>query len=379
MSSWSIVLALLGGLAVLTAGAEALVRGAARLALMAGISPLVVGLTVVAYGTSAPELVVSVKSVLAGTPDIAVGNVVGSNVFNVLFVLGISALVAPLVVARQLVRLEVPIMIGVTVLLWVLAGDGRLQWWDAAVLFTGAPVYSVWTIRRSRRETAASQASAAGPAAEAPARGPRTLAVSIVLVAAGLALLVLGGRWFVDGAVALARTLGVSDLVIGLTIVAAGTSMPEVATSIVATLRGERDIAIGNVVGSNIYNIVCILGVSGLVAGARGTGLAVDPAILAFDVPVMTAVAIACLPIFLSGMGIARWEGALFLGYYVAYTAYLILKAAQHDALPVFSAVMLWFAAPLTVLGLAVSLWRRGDPPAGRPAARRRRAGRGGR
>ncbi len=366
MPAWPIALALLGGLAVLTAGAEALVRGAARLALMAGISPLVVGLTVVAYGTSTPELVVSVKSVLAGNPDLAVGNVVGSNVFNVLLILGVSALLAPLVVARQLVRLEVPIMIGVSILLWVLAADGRLQWWDAAVLFAGAPIYSFWTIRRSRRETAERQAGDAGPAADAPARGPKALVVSLILVAAGLVLLVLGGRWFVDGAVALARTLGVSDLVIGLTIVAAGTSMPEVATSIVATLRGERDIAIGNVVGSNIYNVVCILGVSGLVAGAGGTGLAVDPAILAFDIPLMTAVAVACLPIFLSGMGIARWEGALFLGYYAAYTAYLILKAAQHDALPVFSAVMLWFAVPLTVLGLAVSLWR--HLRAGRPA-----------
>jgi len=352
MSNWSIALTLLGGLAVLTAGAEALVRGASRLALMAGISPLVVGLTVVAYGTSTPELVVSVKAALAGNPDIAVGNVVGSNIFNVLFILGVSALLAPLVVARQLVRLEVPIMIGVSVLLWALAADGLLQWWDGVLLTAGIALYTVWTIRRSRREVAAAKATDTPPAP----RGKRALATAAALVAAGLLLLVLGGRWFVDGSIALARALGVSDLVIGLTIVAAGTSMPEVATSIVATLRGERDIAIGNVVGSNIYNVLAILGVSSLLAGSGG--LRVDPAMLAFDVPVMTAVAVACLPIFLSGMGIARWEGALFLGYYAAYTLYLVLRSTQHDALPVFSAAMLYFAVPLTAAGLAVSLWR---------------------
>jgi cation:H+ antiporter len=352
MSSTLVAVSLVGGLAVLTAGAEGLVRGASRLALMAGISPLVVGLTVVAYGTSTPELVVSVKAGLAGSPDIAMGNVVGSNVFNVLFILGVSALLAPLAVAKQLVRLEVPIMIGVSVLAWLMAGDGRMQWWDGLLLVAVLAGYSIWTIRRSLRDEAARRAEGSG--ASRP-RGARELLVALALVAGGLVLLVLGARWFVDGSVALARALGVSDLVIGLTIVAAGTSMPEVATSIVATLRGERDIAIGNVVGSNVYNVLAILGLSTLVTPG---GLNVAPSLLSFDLPVMTAVAVACLPIFLTGMSIARLEGALFLGYYAAYTAFLVLKAAEHDALPAYSAVMLQFVVPLTLLGIGVSLWR---------------------
>jgi cation:H+ antiporter len=371
VSGPQIALSLLGGLAVLTGGAEALVRGASRLALLAGISPLVVGLTVVAYGTSTPELVVSVRAGLAGNADIAVGNVVGSNIFNVLFILGVSALIAPLVVARQLVRLEVPIMVGTSVLLWVLAADGRLQWWDGVVLAAGIVVYTVWAIARSRREGAAAAGAAQGGSAGAASRpgGARAVLAGVAGVAGGLVLLVVGARWFVDGAVAFARTLGVSDLVIGLTIVAAGTSMPEVATSIVATIRGERDIAIGNVVGSNIYNVLAILGVSTLLTDG---GLPVATPMLGFDVPVMVAVAVACLPIFFTGYSIGRLEALAFLAYYAAYTAYLILASARHDALPLFSAVMLEFALPLTALGIVVSLWRetrKGRAPRGASAA----------
>jgi len=356
MSTGLIVLSLLGGLAVLTAGAEALVRGASRLALLAGVSPLVVGLTVVAYGTSTPELVVSIGAGLEGNPDIALGNVVGSNVFNVLFILGVSGLIAPLMVARQLVRLEVPIMIGASLLVWAMALDGRLGKVDGALLAAGIVAYTVWSIWRSRREEAARRAASGEEAPAAPAGGMgRAVAVGVGLVAVGLVALIIGARWFVDGSVALARTLGVSDLVIGLTIVAAGTSMPEVATSIVATLRGERDIAIGNVVGSNIYNLLAILGVSSLVTPG---GLTVAPSLLAFDIPVMVAVAVACLPIFLTGWSIARLEAAVFLGFYVAYSAFLVLKSQEHDALPAFSAVMLELVIPLVLLGVGVSLWR---------------------
>jgi cation:H+ antiporter len=351
MSSGLVMLYLLGGLAVLTAGAEALVRGASRLALLAGVSPLVVGLTVVAMGTSTPELVVSVKAGLAGNPDIAVGNVVGSNIFNVLFILGVSALIAPLVVARQIVRLEVPIMIGASLLWGALALDRRVGFGDGAFMAALLVAYTVWTIRRSRREVAARREEAGR--VEPPTVG--AVLVGLALVAGGLALLVLGARWFVDGSVALARSLGVSDLVIGLTIVAAGTSMPEVATSIVAAIRGERDIAIGNVVGSNIFNILGILGLSAMVTPG---GLNVANAIVDFDLPVMTAVAVACLPIFLSGYSIGRIEAVVFLGYYTAYAGFLVLKAQEHDALPAYSRVVMEFAIPLTVLGLGVSLWR---------------------
>jgi cation:H+ antiporter len=341
---------LVGGFLLLIFGAELLVRGASRLATAVGISPLVAGLTVVAYGTSAPELAVSVQAGLAGNTDIAVANVVGSNIFNVLFILGACAAVKPLAVHRQLVRLEVPIMIAAAVLLTVLAWDGRLGPWDGGVLLSGNAAYTVWTIRRSRRE----QAAAGVP--DLPASGPlKKPAVSILAqvgwVLAGLAFLVLGARWLVEGAVSLARTMGVSDVVIGLTIVAAGTSLPEVFTSLVATIRGARDIAIGNVVGSNIFNVLMIGGVASLVTPG---GLAVAPSLINFDMEVMLAVAVACLPIFFTGCSIARWEGWLFLGCYAAYSAYLVMDATGHDALPAFSDTMLLFVLPLAALTVAV-------------------------
>jgi cation:H+ antiporter len=345
------VVLFVAGLGLLVLGADWLVRGASRLAANLGISPLVIGLTVVAYGTSAPELAVSVKSAWAGQPDLALGNVVGSNIFNVLFILGASALITPLLVSSQLVRIDVPIMIGISLVTLVLAGDGVIGRLDGALLFAGAVTYTVFQVWQSRKESAAVRAEYAqefGP------RRSSTLA-NVAFVLAGLGLLVLGSRWLVNGAVAFAQVLGVSELVIGLTIVAAGTSLPEVATSLLAALRGERDIAVGNVVGSSIFNLLAVLGLAALVAPV---GLPVSAALLRFDVPVMIAVALACLPIFASGARIARWEGALFLFYYVAYTTYLVLAAQQHDALPAFSAVMELFVLPLTALTLAIVAWR---------------------
>lgn len=346
-----VLLQLFAGLVLLIVGAELLVRGAARLAAAAGISPLVVGLTVVAFGTSSPELAVSVKAALAGQAGLAVGNVVGSNIFNVLLILGVSALAAPLLVSRQLLRLDVPLMIGVSGLVWLLAADGRVGPLEGGALFAILVAYLVFLVIQSRRETRAVQQEYA----QGLPPPSRRLPVDLVLVVGGLALLVLGSDWLVDGAAAVARRLGVSDLVIGLTIIAAGTSMPEAVTSVVASLRGQRDIAVGNVVGSNIFNLLAVLGVSSLVAPG---GLEVTAAALRFDIPVMTAVALACLPVFFTGQVIARWEGALFLGYYLAYAAYLVLAATQHDALPVFSRVMLLFVVPLTVVTLGVLVLR---------------------
>jgi len=343
------------GLAALVAGASLLVRGASALALSFGVSPLVVGLTIVAFGTSSPEVAVSVGAALEGQTDIAVGNVVGSNIFNVLFILGASALIVPLLVHVQLIRQEVPIMIGASLLLVALGFDGRLTRLDAALLFGLLVVYTVFLIVQSRRQT---QEAVAELTAELPrsAAWDRHWAVQVALVVAGLVLLVLGSDWLVTAAVAFARSLGVSDLVIGLTIVAAGTSMPEVATSITAAIKGERDIAVGNVVGSNTFNILGCLGLAGLVAPS---GLPLAPSVLTFDIWVMLAVAIACLPVFFTGREIARWEGAVFLGYYAAYVAYLILAAQQHDALPAFSNVMLVFVIPLTLATLIAVLVRK--------------------
>ena len=348
------------GLIALVAGAQVLVRGASRLALSFGISPLVVGLTVVAFGTSAPELAVSVRSAWGGQVDIALGNVVGSNIFNVLFILGLSALFAPLVVAPQLIRQEVPIMLGASLLLFVLAINGGINRLEGALLFGLLIAYTVFLIRQSRRESRATQdeyAQGLSPEPDVPnaATWDRHWSVQLALIAGGLVLLILGANWLVDAAVTFARVLGLSEVVIGLTIVAIGTSLPEVATSLVATLRGERDIAVGNVIGSNTFNILGVLGVSSLLAP---DALPVGQAMLNFDLPVMIAVAVACLPIFFTGHLISRWEGALFLFYYAAYTAYLLLAAQQHHATAAYGSVMMSFVLPLTAVTLVVIAWR---------------------
>jgi cation:H+ antiporter len=355
MSPTTLLLFVAGG-ALLIAGAELLVRGASRLARAAGIAPLVVGLTVVAFGTSAPELAVTVGSAYAGEADVALGNVVGSNIFNVLFILGVSALITPLVVARQLVRLDVPIMIGASALALLLALDGSLGRGDGLVLLAGIVAYTgflLWQVRREPGEEG-DGGTAGGEAGDGSSPAP-SLAKNGLFVLVGLGLLVLGARWFVRAAVATATALGVSELVVGLTVVAAGTSLPEVATSVLAAVRGERDIAVGNVVGSNVFNLFAVLGLGSLVAPG---GLHVPTGALTFDLPVMGAVAVATLPIFFTGLTIARWEGAVFLGYYVAYTVYLVLQATEHAALANFRTALLGFALPLTVLTLGIAAWR---------------------
>jgi cation:H+ antiporter len=340
----------LAGVVLLIGGAEALVRGSSRLASAMGISPLVVGLTVVAFGTSSPELAVSFQASLAGQPDIALGNVVGSNIFNVLFILGLSAVIAPLVVAQQLVRLEVPLVIGASMLLFVLALDGSIGRLDGLLLTCGVAAYCLFAIRQSLRESSAVRAEYEKEFGRGPLRGRQQL-INIALIVIGLAMLMLGSRWLLAGAVAAAEALGVSTLVIALTIVAAGTSLPEVATSVIASIRGERDIAVGNVVGSNLFNVLAILGFSGV---AAADGIRVAPAALRFDIPIMIAVNVACLPIFFTGYRISRWEGFLFLGYYVGYTLYVVMDAADHDSLPAFSIVMEVFVIPLTVVTLGI-------------------------
>ncbi|MCY7312498.1 MAG: calcium/sodium antiporter [Pseudoxanthomonas sp.] len=355
MTTMTIVL-LIAGLVLLVAGAELMVRGASRLALGLGISPLLVGLTVMAYGTSAPELAISVGAALNGQPDIALGNVIGSNIANVLLILGISAIVAPLVVSRQLVWLDVPIMVGVSILVMVLAWDGQLSRGSGVALLAGAVAYTLLQIYMARRELPAGS--------DPPEKFHTPLWKNLLLLAVGLALLVMGARWLVGSAVTIAQALGVSELVIGLTVVAVGTSLPELATSVVAAMRGERDIAVGNIVGSNLFNLLMVLGAA--VALSPG-GMAVSAAAVNFDFPVMTAVAVACLPIFFTGHCIQRWEGALFLGYYVAYTTYLLLNAAGHEALPAFSQAMMLFVVPLTVITLlvvTVRTWRSRSTPA---------------
>lgn len=351
------ILTFIAGLLALVAGAEALVRGASRLALSIGISPLVIGLTVVAFGTSAPEVAVSVGAVLDDKNDIAIGNVVGSNIFNVLFILGLSAVITPLMVNRQIIRQEVPIMVGASLLLLVLSLDLVLSLLDCVLLSLLLVAYTVFLVVQSRREEK-SETDEYRLLTQHASRWDAHWAVQLLLIAAGLGLLVLGSRWLVSAAVAFARDFGVSDLVIGLTVVAAGTSMPEVATSVMASVRKERDIAIGNAIGSTTFNILGCIGISGLVST---NGLAVAPSVLNFDIWIMLASAFACLPVFISGRKIARWEGVIFLAYYIAYTSYLILAAQDHSALEAFNTMMLSFILPMTVVTFVVMILKPGS------------------
>jgi len=351
MLTWTIML--LAGLALLTAGAELLVRGASRLAAALGISPLIIGLTVVAFGTSSPELAVSVKAALAGQADIALGNVVGSNIFNVLGILGLSALAVPLVVSRQLLKLDLPLMIAVSLLLPVLSLDGRIGRGEGAALLLGLILYILVLLRLAQRQKLARTVEV--PTTPATAPRFRCEFGHAIMCLVGLAALALGARWLVTGASEIARMLGIGELLIGLTIVAVGTSLPELVTSFVAGLHGERDIAVGNIVGSNLFNLLGVLGAAAMIGH---NGVAVSAAALHFDIPVMVAAAVACLPIFLTGREISRAEGAVLSGYYLAYVAYLVLAASAHPALPVFRTAMIYGAFPLTALAGIIGIVR---------------------
>ncbi len=301
---------LLGGLALLYFGAESLVRGASRLALRLGIPPLLVGLTVVAFGTSSPELAVSLKGALTGAGDVAVGNVVGSNICNIALILGLSALIRPISVQVQLVRLDVPIMIGCSVILVLFLADGSLGRLEAILLAGGIVAYVVFTARVALRDTD----SELGLPQGALATGIRL--ADPMLVVGGLAALVLGSILFVNGAVGVARLMGVAELLIALTLIAVGTSLPELATSVVAAARGEGDISVGNVVGSNIFNILAILGLAGVVSPLRTAVGMVDLAMSLF-------LAVLLLPFMRSGFRLSRWEGAALLAVYLLYLLWL--------------------------------------------------------
>lgn len=356
MPDWIISLAfVLVGFLGLIWGGELLVRSASALAAIMRISPLVIGLTVVAFGTSAPELAVTLQSVRSGAADLAVGNVVGSNIANVLLVLGLAAVVAPLAVHSRIVRIDVPLVIAASVGVWLLASNGRLGWIDGTLLTGVLAAYLLWSVRQGRREARDVQEElAATPPAEVKGPG-RYLLRQIGLLLVGLLLLSVGARLLVMGAVDLALALGVGELVVGLTIVAVGTSLPEVVTSIIASLRGKGDLAVGNVVGSNLFNILAVLGLGALLA-PRGIPVAQDA--LSMDMPIMVATAIACLPVFFTGMRIDRLEGGFFLAYFLAYLAYVVLRATGAPQTAGFEVAMLAFVLPLTLAVLGFSLWQ---------------------
>lgn len=308
---------LLLGVCLLIVGGEWLVRGAARLGQAARVPPLVAGLTLVAFATSAPELAVSVRAASAGESVLAVGNVTGSNIANIGLILGLSAVAAPLHVPSQLARIDVRVMFSLFVLMAALGLDGGYSAGEGVALLAGLALYLTLLINSARRVTA--RADSQPHAGRLPRR---QLLTAVALAVAGLASLVVGADRLVAGAVDLARLLGVSERVIGLTVVAVGTSLPELAASVIASLRGEREIAIGNVVGSNVFNVLGVLGATALVAPSD---LPVLPQTRGLDFPVLLAIGLACLWVCRSARTVRRREGALLVGGYALYMLTLML------------------------------------------------------
>lgn len=329
MTLW-VVIRLIIGLVFLVGGAELLVRSASSIASRFGISAVAIGLTVVAFGTSAPELAVSVGSALAGESDVAVGNVVGSNIVNVLLILGLSAVFGGLTVASRVVRLDVPLVLAASVVVLLMSLDGSIGRFDGLVLFAGIIVYTAWLLRASRRESAEMVVESEKAIAEIEGTAvDRPMIVLVGTLLVGLTLLVVGAQFLVGAATEFATNAGVSKLVVGLTVVAVGTSLPELATSLVAAYRGERDIAVGNVVGSNLFNLLAVLGASGAVAS---NGIAVADATLTIDYPVMVVSMFVLLPIFWNGFSIKRWEGLVLTCFYVLYVVFIVLDSTEHSA-----------------------------------------------
>lgn len=331
----------LGGLLILIIGANLLVRGASRLAAAFGVSPLVIGLTIVAIGTASPEIAVSLKAAAAGQGDLTLGNVLGSNIFNILFILGLTSLITPIVIAEQLIRKDAPILLGISLLTFLLVMDGGLGWVDGVILLTGLAIYFAFALRQSKQESKDVQKEYAEEFARKEPRTTRNTLINLAFILIGLGLLVLGSNWLVEASVQIARILGVSELVIGLTIVAVGTSLPEVATSLIAALKKESDIAVGNAVGSNIFNLLGVLGIAGIVSPHS---IPIQPYVLQFDLPVMVFVALVTLPIFYIDNRISRFEGGLLLAYFVTYMAYVLLRAAESSTLPAVQFFIVCFA-----------------------------------
>jgi cation:H+ antiporter len=343
-----LILQLLAGLVLLVLGADALVRGASRIAAALGLSPLVIGLTVVAFGTSTPELAVSLDAASSKESEVVVGNVVGSNIFNILVIAGLAALVRPLSVARNIIRIDIPLMIMVSVALLLLGLDGTIGRLEGALLVLALVVYTGLQVRAGRR--------AVGKEANGKVTSARTIPwwlISAGLILGGLFFLVIGSDYLVDSSVTMAHHLGLSELIIGLTIVAAGTSLPELATSVMASIRRESDIAVGNVVGSNIFNILGVLGITATIVPG---GASIPSPALWFDIPVMLAVALTFLPLALTGRSISRGEGLCLLIYYVVYVGFLIQAATWRRSGAEPTLALVFLLAPPLLLTVVVSL-----------------------
>jgi cation:H+ antiporter len=344
------------GLAILVYGADLLVKGASRLAFLIGMSPLLIGLTVVSFGTSAPELAISLLSSHEGVSDIAFGNVIGSNLFNTLAILGISSLIVPLVVQQKLIRIDVPFMIIISFLVWFMSSSGSLARWEGGLLTLILIVYLAYCGFYAKTESKQVEQEYQDEFTPPSNEGLSSSRVwNVFLLVAGLVLLVAGSKLLVNGAVDIATFYGVSELVIGLTIVSAGTSLPELATSVIAAMKKEQDIAVGNIIGSNIFNLLAVLGLTSLVSK---TGMPVSSQAIAFDLPFMIASALACLPIFFIGNNIDRWEGGLFLFLYASYLAYTVMRSIGDGFFDEHNLIFFGLTVPLIGATLLILAYR---------------------
>lgn len=313
----------LAGLAIILLGSEMLLRAATRVATALHISPIVIGLTVVSVGTSTPELAIGITAAAMGKGPLAVGNIAGTNIVNILFILGLSALMRPLPIRLLSVKLDVPVMIASAIALLMMSLDGVLSRTDGALLLMAAVIYTILLVRLSRTQDASMKREFSQEFGSASSRwsGRSTrLVVNMFLLLVGMAVTVLGADLLVAGAVDIARAQGVSDAFIGLTVVAIGTSAPELATTLIATYKNDRDVAVGNLIGSSIYNILVILGLTVLAA----PGIDVSKDVLWIDLPLAALVAIVCLPVFKSDRRVSRPEGGLFVLAYLSYLATLL-------------------------------------------------------
>jgi cation:H+ antiporter len=358
MTIWTFI-ALVVGIVGLIGGAELLVKGAATIATRLGIAPVVVGLTVVAFGTSAPEFAVSIGASLNGNTELSLGNVVGSNTANVLLILGMSATVSGLIVTQRIIRFDIPLMLLVSFVVFFLSFNNKIGRAEGAVLFVALLVYTFWLIQNARNDKPEVLEEYSESVEELEDDVvDRPWIVLVALMIAGLAALVVGSTLLVNSAKDIAESFGVSDLVIGLTVVAIGTSLPELATSVLAALRGQRDIAVGNVVGSNVFNLLGVLGLSGFISS---NGIPVADGALRLDLPVMIVSSLVLIPVCWNGFMIKRWEGFLMMAYYIAYVAYLVFRANESDAADFMRTAAL-IVVPLTLVTFSVTGfqgWRR--------------------
>ncbi len=348
-----VLLIFVAGLIALIGGAELFLRGVDRFGVKWRVSPLIMGLTVVAFATGAPELAISIQAAMTGSADLVLGNIIGSNIANILLILGISALIKPLVVKLRVVRVDVPIVISASVLLYVIAMDGALTTLDGVWLLLGLIAYSIFTFFQIKKERSENkQKENLDERAQELLTGWKFYVKNIGFLLIGLGLIVQGSDWMVDSAVKIATILGLSELVIGLTIVSIGTSLPEIATSIATIRRGDTDMAVANVMGSNLYNILLTLGLTVVIAP---NVLDVSAAAINLDLPFMVIVTLACIPIFIAGLDITKFDGAILLFYYSAYITYLVLDALNHPLEePVWNG-MIWGVIPATVFYM---IWR---------------------